>query len=241
MIFYINDIFCKNNNLSYCILLKNYSIRRRRINEKKKKCILKCWKKYGIDFNYQKLDFFLLFPLNQFVLIEIGFGNGKLFIKKALRNPHINFIGIEIHPASIFSALLYARQYHVTNIKIIFYNALDVLNYMIPDKSIGIFQIFFPDPWFKLKHHKRRLINLNFIRLIEKKLIKKGYVHIITDCNSYSQKISTLMHNFSFFKRIFLDTPMNPLLGTRDLTKFEKKGILLNNTIYDYKYQFLKI
>ncbi|VFP81646.1 tRNA (guanosine(46)-N7)-methyltransferase TrmB [Buchnera aphidicola] len=228
-------IYKKKNKSLYTI--KSYVIRKRYMNKKKKQFILLNWKNYGIDFCYTQLNFSLLFFLNQKIIVEIGFGDGYSFIQKVLNNPHINFIGIEVYPLSIYSAIKYACLYKVNNLKIIFHDAVEVLMYMIPDFSVFILQIFFPDPWFKLKHHKRRLINNNFIHLIEKKIVYKGYLHIRTDCHLYSNNIFTLMSQNSIFKRIFFKKFFFPLHNIYVQTKFEKKAILLNHDIFDYKYQ----
>ncbi|VFP79364.1 tRNA (guanosine(46)-N7)-methyltransferase TrmB [Buchnera aphidicola] len=228
-------IYKKNNKSLYPV--KSYVIRKRHMNEKKKQFIISNWKNYGIDFCYTQLNFSLLFFLNQKIIVEIGFGDGYLFVQKVLNNPHINFIGIEVYPLSIYSVIKYACLYKVNNLKIIFHDAVEVLMYMIPNYSVFIFQIFFPDPWFKLKHHKRRLINNNFIHLIKKKIVYKGYIHIVTDCRLYSNSISFLISQHSIFKRIFLKRFFFPLHNIFMKTKFEKKAILLNRDIFDYKYQ----
>ncbi|VFP88778.1 tRNA (guanine-N(7)-)-methyltransferase [Buchnera aphidicola (Cinara piceae)] len=232
----INDFICKKNN-KFLHSVKSYVVRQRYMNKKKKQFILSHWKKYGIDFCYVQLNFSVLFPLKQYMIVEIGFGDGHVFVQKVLNNPHINFIGIEVYPLSIFSVIKYATLYKVNNLKIIFHDAIEVLIYMIPNHSINILQIFFPDPWFKLKHHKRRLINNNFIHLVKKKIIYTGYMHIITDCHLYSKNISILMSQNLFFKRVFFKTVIFPLCNINIKTKFEKKAILLNNNIFDYKYQ----
>lgn len=236
----LNNFFL-NQKTSSSSSIKSYVIRRRKISEQKKTNILKIWKIYGINFNHVPLNFSLLFFKMQPVVIEIGFGDGQLFIKKVLKNPHVNFIGIEVYPNSVFAALLYADVYKISNLKIIFYDAVDVLIHMIPNHTISIFQIFFPDPWSKSRHHKRRLIKVNLIKLIKKKMIYQGFLHVVTDCPSYARSISSIMERYqTTFKRFFSAARMFPLLNYRDLTKFEKKSLIVKNSIFDYQYQYIQ-
>ncbi|WP_075434162.1 tRNA (guanosine(46)-N7)-methyltransferase TrmB [Buchnera aphidicola] len=236
MVLLKDNLFFKNKKI-FLSSIKSYVNRRRRVGEKKKQYILKYWKTYGMSFHYSFLNMSSLFSINQQVILEIGFGNGKQFIEKALRNPHVNFIGIEVYLSGIFSAIRYANIYCVSNIKIIFYDAFEVLSYMVPDHTIDMLQIFFPDPWHKKKHHKRRLINKSFMNLLEKKIVYGGSLHIITDCKSYSDNIRTIISTNNKFKRIFCEKNISPLLGYRKKTKFEKKAMFMDHTIFDYKYQ----
>ncbi|VFP85115.1 tRNA (guanine-N(7)-)-methyltransferase [Buchnera aphidicola (Cinara splendens)] len=236
----IDDIFDKNNkkNKNNLSLIKSYIIRRRCISQKKKEYVLKYWKIYGIDFNKCVfLDYSIFFSNDQPYIIDVGFGDGKLFIEKAISNPHINFIGVEVYPRSIFSAIQYANIFQVSNIRIIFHDIVEVLFYMIPDNTINMMQIFFPDPWFKSKHHKRRLVNNFFIKLMEKKIVFGGFIHIITDCVLYSSKICYLMSQHSKFKCLLGKNTIFTLFSTYVQTKFEKRALLLNNRIFDYKYK----
>ncbi|VFP83846.1 tRNA (guanosine(46)-N7)-methyltransferase TrmB [Buchnera aphidicola] len=232
-----NDLFF-NKNRNFSTSIKSYVMRKRNLKIQKIENIEIYWKIYGINFNRIQFNLLDLFPINQQCIVEIGFGDGILFIEKVLNNPHINFIGVEVYPKSILTAIRYAYAKKITNVKLIFHDIVDVLTYMIPNKTISIFQIFFPDPWFKTKHHKRRLINNHFIALILKKIIYNGFLHIMTDCLLYSKKIYNIISLFSEFRRVFFETAMFPLLTVQNDTKFKKKALLLKKNIFDYKYQF---
>ncbi|VFP86239.1 tRNA (guanine-N(7)-)-methyltransferase [Buchnera aphidicola (Cinara pseudotaxifoliae)] len=244
MTFVTNDKFYKNNQKNQnkkkndIFLIKSYVVRGRCIGQKKKEYILKYWKIYGIDFNKSTiLDYSSFFSNDQPYVIDVGFGDGKLLVEKAMNYPHINFIGVEVYPKSIFTAIQYANIFQVSNIRIIFHDIVEVLFYMIPNRTISMIQIFFPDPWFKNKHHKRRLINDFFITLIEKKIVFNGFVHIVTDCLLYSTKIFSLMSNNSNFKFLSENNIIFPFFSMYLQTKFEKRARLLNNSIFDYKYK----
>ncbi|VFP81268.1 tRNA (guanine-N(7)-)-methyltransferase [Buchnera aphidicola (Cinara kochiana kochiana)] len=237
MIISTNDLFCKKN-ITCATSIKSYVTRQRNVKIQKIEHITICWKIYGINFNSVQLNFLDLFPIKQPIIIEIGFGDGKLFIEKAINNPHVNFIGIEVYLKGVLTAIQYAYINNITNIKLICYDAVEILKYMIPNRAVNIFQIFFPDPWFKTKHRKRRLINDCFIDLILNKIINKGFLHIITDCPLYSKQIYNTISLYSSFKRIFSGTVMFPLVKIQKDTKFKKKALFLKKNIFDYKYQF---
>ncbi|VFP78368.1 tRNA (guanine-N(7)-)-methyltransferase [Buchnera aphidicola (Cinara cuneomaculata)] len=238
MIISMNNFFFKKKN-DFSKSIKSYVTRRRNIKIRNIEYFLMCWNMYGINVDNVQLKLSDFFSLNQLYIIEIGFGDGQLFIEKALNNPHINFIGIEVHLKSVLTAIKYAYINNLKNVKIIFHDAVEVFIYMIPDKMINILQIFFPDPWFKTKHHKRRLINNFFIILILKKIIYKGFIHIVTDCPLYSKQIHDLFSLCSRFRRVFFETAMAPLLELQGDTKFKKKAFLLKKNIFDYKYQVI--
>lgn len=202
--------------------------------------IKKLWKKFVIEYKNNYLCFKKLFKNNFPIVIEIGFGKGKFFVKKSLYYPNINFLGIDVHQPSIISSIKYASLYKINNMKIIHYNAIDVLLNMIPDKTIFLIQIFFPDPWFKRKHYKRRIIQNLFINLLAKKLVFNGFIHIKTDIESYSNHIKKIFSENLLFKKFLLKYQENPLLMFPLKTKYEIRGINLGNQIFEYFFQLYK-
>lgn len=219
----MNMIFKKN-------FLKNY---RGRFTKGQKNALTKYWFNLGINYKKNFLNFEKIFNNPSPVILEIGFGMGDALITTAINNPKINFIGIEIYLPGIGSCLYKINKFKIKNLKLIYYDALEVLKNMIQDDSLKLIQIFFPDPWYKKKHNKRRIIQLIFIKIIKKKLSKNGILHIVTDWKNYADYIlyilndSKLLNNISFMnKYIIYPIP-------RMLTKFEKRGVLLNNNIWE--------
>jgi len=172
-----------------------------------------------------------LFPHRQKLILEIGFGMGDATLEIAEQNPDVNFIGIEVHPPGVGRVLSQIEKKGLSNLRVIEHDAVEVLQHMFPDASINGIHIFFPDPWPKKRHHKRRLINSTLLTLMEAKLIDDGYVHIATDWQEYAAEIKALLSNS---KNFFVDSksyttgPMN-----RPPTKFENRGKALGHRISD--------
>jgi tRNA (guanine-N7-)-methyltransferase len=166
-------------------------------------------------------------------IIEIGFGMGHSTWQIAKNNPDNDYLGIEVHSPGVGSLLMLSRDNNVNNIKVIQHDAVEVLEHMISNNSIAGFHIFFPDPWHKKRHHKRRLIQTEFIQLLCSKLKPNGYIHIATDWEDYANWIRNILQNYSFLK----DFPLPD--NIRPITKFEKRGIGLGHKIEDF--YFIKL
>lgn len=170
-----------------------------------------------------------IFPKNTDcnLVVDIGFGNGDQLLSLAEILPLYNFIGIELYKKGIANLISKIQNKNLENIKIIYGEAKDVLYNLFDDRSIFKIQIFFPDPWPKLRHHKRRLINIELINIIQNKLLPNGILHIATDSDDYANHIIKTMSHFSQFYRL------NDHNISRPITKFEKIGISLGHNIWD--------
>jgi len=155
------------------------------------------------------------------VIIEIGFGMGDATHQIAQDNPDKSYIGIEVHRPGVGKLLYQIEQNNVQNLRIIEHDAVDVLDRMIPDDSISGFHIFFPDPWPKKKHHKRRLIQSEFVSRLEKKLKSGGYLYAVTDWENYAEHIMDVLTESSLENRYkhYADSQ-----DWRPGTNFERKG-----------------
>ncbi len=166
-------------------------------------------------------------------ILDIGFGDGKLLINIAKKFPGINFIGVEVYESGIGSILKDISNLNLRNLKIVNIDAIELLKNNIKNKSLHGVSLFFPDPWPKKKHFKRRIINNYFIDLISRKIQIDGFIKIVTDWADYAYEIINLFDNHKNFKRV------NEILyyQERDLTKFEKKGIILGHKITDLSFK----
>ena len=192
------------------------------------------WATYGVNPEIEPLDLSTLFEnKNQKFVLEIGFGNGENLIDCARNDPYSNFAGIEVYPVGIGQCLINANKYSLKNLRLFCDDAVDVLKKQIANESLDVINIFFPDPWPKKKHHKRRLISENFISLIESKLKPNGVVHICTDWADYAHDIHALFKSNEEFKAL-------EKLPKRLQTKFEKKGLDLGHSIYEFAFQLLR-
>ena len=208
--------------------IKSYVLRASRMSKGQKKAFDTLSGKYCFEY---KNDLISIDdnPTSKPLCVEIGFGMGTATAEIAHKNPDTDFIGIEVHKPGVGRLLMYIEELSLENLKIINHDAYEVLTDMLPDASIDGFHIFFPDPWPKKKHHKRRLINDNFVELLVKKLKTGGYIYSATDWENYAeQMLDVFSRNNSIENQYekWADSPMQ-----RPSTSFEKKGISKNHVI----------
>ena len=214
--------------------IRSFVRRSGRRTSAQKKAWDKYWAFYGVNAEIGPVDLSTLFEnKNQKFVLEIGFGNGENLIDCAKNDPYSNFAGIEVYPVGISQCLMNANKYSLKNLRLFCADAVDVLNKQIANESLDVINIFFPDPWPKKKHHKRRLISEDFISLIESKLKPNGIVHICTDWADYAHDIHALFKSNEEFKAL-------EKLPKRLQTKFEKKGLALGHSIYEFAFQLLR-
>ena len=180
----------------------------------------------------KNLNFKELFNNNNKCILDIGFGDGKLLVSTAKKYPEINFIGIEVYDSGIGNILKQISEEKLKNIKVSSTDAIIFLESYVENNCLHGITLFFPDPWPKKKHFKRRIINEYFLELISEKIIKNGFVTIATDWCNYSENIIKIFDKNSNFEKI------NDiyLFKNRCLTKFEKRGILLGHRISELSY-----
>ena len=180
----------------------------------------------------KNLNFKELFNNNNKCILDIGFGDGKLLVSTAKKFPEINFIGIEVYDSGIGNILKQISEEKLENIKVSNTDAIIFLESYVESGCLHGITLFFPDPWPKKKHFKRRIINEYFLELISEKIIKNGFVTIATDWCNYSENIIEIFDKNSNFEKI------NGiyLFKNRCLTKFEKRGISLGHRISELSY-----
>lgn len=214
--------------------IHSFVSRNRKLSRNKHDVFNKFWPKFGINFQLSYINVNNFFVVNNPIVLEIGFGMGFSLCRTALNYSSKNFLGVEVYLPGIVSCLKYMHLYNLKNIKIIYYDAVEVLNSMICDKSIFKIQIFFPDPWLKRRHRKRRIFTRSFAQLVLKKLVPNGGIlHISTDCQSYAEEIVSIIGNIDEY--INLSKYNNYIVkpDSRPVTYFEERGKNLGNTIFD--------
>ncbi len=169
------------------------------------------------------------------LILEIGFGMGTSTAEIARSNLNKNYVAIEVHSPGVGNLLKLIQENNISNLKIIQHDAVEVLNSMIKDDSLDGIHIFFPDPWPKKRHHKRRLIQSNLLKLIAQKIKKSGYLHIATDWEDYAFWIIDLLDKEDLLQKISDDFFKKP--DYRPLTKYENRGIKLGYKVWDMVYR----
>lgn len=179
------------------------------------------------------LSFKKLFERKAYTVLEIGFGMGDSLLQQALHYPENNYLGIEVHRPGIAFMLMQIEKHNLKNIKIFYADAVKVLAHSIPKHSLDTIQIFFPDPWPKTRHHKRRLIQPEFIELLHERLKLNGKLHLATDWENYAQHMLKVIESSYQWKNLAGKDQFTPKPTTRPLTKFEKRGQQLGHSIWD--------
>ncbi|MDX2163900.1 MAG: tRNA (guanosine(46)-N7)-methyltransferase TrmB [Gammaproteobacteria bacterium] len=185
------------------------------------------WKIYGLNPAPNEL-----ISVEDNTVLEVGFGMGQSLIIQAKNNPDKTYIGIEVHRPGVGSILHNIQKENLSNINIINKDAVEVLNQHIPDNSLSVVQIFFPDPWHKKRHHKRRLIQPEFVKLLHRKLRPNGLMHIATDWENYAEHILGVVNNTGLFTKIDFE-------HDRPTTKFETRGKKLGHGVWDLLWKAL--
>lgn len=203
--------------------IKSYVLRNNIISPKAENILKKYMGDYGFFFEDSPLDYQKLFNNSNPVVIEIGFGMGDTTAEVAIRRPEFNYIGIEVFLHGFVNLLNELGERHIENVRIIRFNAVDVLEHMIPDGSVEGFHIFFPDPWQKKRHHKRRLMNPSFLNLLARKVRIGGYIYMVTDWEEYAEEVLELSASEPMLMNPF--GGFAPPVTWRPITKFEQKGM----------------
>jgi len=211
--------------------IRSFVKREGRMSKRQTSAINRLFPIYGIAFNEQPLNFETLFERQADTVLEIGFGMGDSLAQMASENPRLNYIGIEVHRPGVGSLLASIEENQIDNIRIINHDAVEVLQQAIPNQSLDAIQIFFPDPWPKKRHYKRRLIQAPFVELLAKKLKSNGRLHLATDWKNYAEWIKEIMSASPDFSKLPDDTPHQ-----RPTTKFEKRGMDLGHGVWDMIY-----
>ncbi len=212
--------------------IKSYVLRTGRITKAQKSAFELGWQRFGLDFSEQLLDFSSLFANTHPVWMEVGFGNGESLYQMASQMPEINFLGVEVHTPGVGHLLSLLNKQPLQNLKIIQHDAMEVLETMVADDSLSRFLLFFPDPWPKKKHHKRRFVRQQTIALLAKKLINGGIWHIATDWQPYAEYCLQQFEQTPLFNNLApKDYCQKP--DYRPLTKFEQRGLKLGHQVFD--------
>jgi len=198
------------------------------------------WNKHGIEFCPKFINFDTLFKRRAPVIMDIGVGIGDTTISHAQTHPENNYLAIEVHRPGIGQLLNRIELNNLVNIKIINYDVVNVLQEQIPSHSISQIFIFFPDPWPKKRHHKRRLINSQLLELIKICLTKHGRLHIATDWKDYAEHIQQLCNSDLELINLADNNHSAPRPNWRTNTRYESRGLRLEHNVWDFCYGLTK-
>ena len=211
--------------------IRSYVLRQGRLTKHQSEGIKLLSPLHAIPFGENFLNWNSIFDSEGKRIIEIGFGMGHTTAEIAETLSHSNFIAIDVHSPGVGNLLNVIKEKKLTNLKIIQHDAVEVLEKMVLDESIDAVHIFFPDPWHKKRHNKRRLIQQSFLELISRKLKKEGYIHIATDWEDYANWIIEIFKKNTMYKAKDSDFSKKP--SYRPKTKYENRGVNLGHQVWD--------
>ena len=216
--------------------IRSFVLRQGRLTKGQEKALETGLPKFGISFEESPLDLSNIYDRAESKkILEIGFGMGETTAKIAQTLPEYDFLAVEVHTPGVGSLLKLIEEVGLTNIRIIQHDVVEVLQNMLADKSLDGVHIFFPDPWHKKRHHKRRLIQAEFIQLLCTKLKTGGYLHVATDWLEYAEWILEVLSVEKQLKNTAQNYADKP--SYRPLTKFENRGIKLGHGVWDLVFQ----
>ena len=219
--------------------IKSYVVRAGRVTKKQQLALDNLSGKYLIKYEQNEfVSFYEIFKNHNPVTLEIGFGMGASLVEMAKNNYQMNYLGIEVHQAGVGNILHEIEHQNITNLRVISHDAIEVLKNMIKPNSLDGIQIYFPDPWHKKKHNKRRLVNQTSLDLFAEKLANDGVLHFASDWLEYAEDVLTLLKNHNQYENLYSGFAPRP--EWRPLTKFEKRGQNLDHVISDILFKKIR-
>jgi tRNA (guanine-N7-)-methyltransferase len=221
--------------------IRSYVIRAGRITSAQQRALDEHWSRYGVGFEPCALDLPRLFGRVAPLVLEIGFGNGEHLLERSLAQPDKDFLGVEVHRPGIGHLLLAAAKAGVTNLRVIAHDAVEVLQQQLSPGSLDEVQLLFPDPWPKKRHHKRRIVQPEFVALVASRLGAGGRLHLATDWEPYAEDMLQVLSGCSLLANcaegggfVALDA-----LEARRATRFQRRGERLGHRVRELLFRRL--
>jgi len=208
-----------------------------RMTASQQKALDQLWPDFGIEYTGDELDLGTVFGREAPCVLEIGFGNGDSLVQLATDDPSANFLGVEVHDPGIGHCMIAARTAGVDNLKLIGHDAIEVLENSLPLESLQRINLYFPDPWPKKRHHKRRIVQPSFLQLCASRMQSGASLHIATDWANYAEHIDEVLEDSDLFdcaerREHAGDQPLD-----RPATKFERRGLRKGHRIWDWRFR----
>ncbi|MFN2329195.1 MAG: tRNA (guanosine(46)-N7)-methyltransferase TrmB [Chromatocurvus sp.] len=213
--------------------IRSFVLRTGRMTEAQQRAFDREWNRWGLDYSPAELDLDAIFAPNMPRVLEIGFGMGQSLVDMAAASPEKGFIGIEVHRPGVGRLLHLVAEQGLGNVRVFCHDAVEVLRDCIAVGALDTVQIFFPDPWHKKRHHKRRLIQPDFVDLLVSRLRPGGFLHLATDWAPYAEHMLQVLSDNRRLQNTADDGTYVPRPDTRPLTRFEQRGTRLGHGVSD--------
>ncbi len=211
--------------------IRSFVLRQGRVSNAQLRALETLLPRYGIAYTHTPIDLPRAFGRAAPTVLEIGFGMGETTAQIAIDHPENNYLAIDVHTPGVGSLLKLIEESRLPNVRIIQHDAVEILRHMIAPRSLAGTHIFFPDPWPKSRHHKRRLIQPGFVSLLADRLRSGGYVHVATDWRDYAEQVLAVLRAEPELANTAIDFAARP--EYRPLTKFEQRGLRLGHGVWD--------
>lgn len=213
--------------------IKSFVLRQGRMSKGQQAAIDRIWPQYGLEADAGLLDLTQVFGRDAPTYVEIGFGMGSSLAQMAQDNPQNNYIGIEVHRPGVGALCKLIEEKNLTNIRIFNHDAVEILEKQIPQNSLSGVYLFFPDPWHKARHKKRRIVQPHFVAKLAEHLVEGGEFHMATDWEDYAEHMMEVMSAAPDYTNAAGEAQFTPRPDYRPLTKFEQRGHRLGHGVWD--------
>ncbi|MFZ8985610.1 MAG: tRNA (guanosine(46)-N7)-methyltransferase TrmB [Steroidobacteraceae bacterium] len=217
--------------------IRSFVQRAGRITEGQRRALAELWPRYGIEAGEEPIDLEAAFGRRAPVTLEIGFGDGESTVALAGQHPDRNLLGIEVHPPGVGHCLLLAERAGLTNLRVISQDAIEVLARRLPDACLDEVLLYFPDPWPKKRHHKRRIVQPEFVALLARKLAPGGVFRLATDWAPYAEHMLEVMSASADFENLSPSADWVERPSSRPITRFERRGGRLGHVVRDLAFR----
>ena len=211
--------------------IRSFVLRQGRVSNAQQRAHETLLPKYGIPYAPGLIDLDHVFGRRAPKILEIGFGMGETTAAIAALHPENDYLGIEVHTPGVGSLLKTIEEEGLTNVRIVQHDAVEVLCHMIGHNTFDGVHVFFPDPWPKKRHHKRRLLQPAFVALLVKRMKRGAYLHVATDWQEYAEYVLAVLKNNPLLENTAMDYAPRP--AYRPQTKFETRGLKLGHGVWD--------
>ena len=219
--------------------VRSYVLREGRLTRGQERAFATAWPRFGVDYAPGPLDLAVLFGSDNPVCLEIGFGNGESLVTMARENPGTNYLGIEVHGPGVGHLLMRIEEEGLQNVRACRHDAIEVIDHMLPDASLDRVQLFFPDPWHKKRHHKRRIVQASFVERLVRVLKPGGLFHAATDWEHYAGQMMDVLGAEPRLENTAGPGRYTARPAWRPLTKFERRGERLGHGVWDLVFRRL--
>ena len=216
--------------------VKSYVLRQGRLTKAQSGAIDRYWDVFGVDYREEPLDLDTLFERYAPRVLDIGSGMGETILSLARENPQIDYLAVEVHRPGIGRLLYEIAEYELSNIRVIHHDAVDVVNRQIPEESMTSIYIHFPDPWPKTRHHKRRLVQPEFINTLMTRMKTEGQLFLATDSMDLAEHMLGVCDAEPALMNLAGYGNYSPRPLWRPLTKFEQRGLNLDHRVWELIY-----